>query len=162
MRGVTKTQKCPRDVSWAFGIFFLYSFLFIILITFLDMMMTRDEDKRDTNDKSSFVICTLGLRCVWVSDDHTYAGLAGVGLCSSSETVHTHLVIWPCSFINPESISFLSASSLPSLVFGSPVLGPAKDWDRTRTGPQKTGKLKDRKRPGPQKTDKDRFKIGLW
>ena len=55
------------------------------------------------------------------------------------------------------------------LVFGSLVLGPAKDWDQTRTGPQKTGKLKDQKRPGLQKTnkdhslrtDKDWFKTGL-
>jgi len=42
------------------------------------------------------------------------------------------------------------------LVFGSPVLGLAKDRDWTGTGPEKTGKLEDRKRPDFRKTAKDR------
>ena len=57
-----------------------------------------------------------------------------------------------------------------SLVFEGPVLGPAKDWDWTGPGLERTGKLKDRKRPDCVKTAKDRcepdrlrpVETGLW
>ena len=42
------------------------------------------------------------------------------------------------------------------LVFEGPVLGPAKDWDWTGPGPERTAKLKDRKRPDHVETAKDR------